>query len=210
MSKVQVYRLLWNHELQETKMSLVRSIMRSDMSDTEKNKQMQVNQIAIELISQAVMAFEYMRDTELKRIDSISGYVSNVDVENGSIDASQVTWNVLPTFISILQNKKQDILGCQHYQRGAKMLCPECHQFFTCRLCHDAACTHSIDRYKVEYMACMYCFRIQVVLNPNYNVQKVAQSCKYCGKVLGYYYCNVCHFWCNNKKIHQFISFVSC
>lgn len=32
-------------------MSLVRSIMRSDMSDTEKNKQMQVNQIAIELIS---------------------------------------------------------------------------------------------------------------------------------------------------------------
>lgn len=48
------------------------------------------------------MAFEYMRDTELKRIDSISGYVSNVDVENGSIDASQVTWNVLPTFFSIL------------------------------------------------------------------------------------------------------------
>lgn len=42
------------------------------------------------------------------------------------------------------------------------MMCPECHQFFTCRFCHDEACAHKIDRYAVKYMACMYCLRIQV------------------------------------------------
>lgn len=42
-------------------------------------------------------------------------------------------------------------------------MCPECHKFFTCRFCHNDACTHEIDRYAVEYMACMYCFRIQVL-----------------------------------------------
>ncbi len=53
-------------------------------------------------------------------------------------------------------------MGCKHYMRGAKMMCPECHKFFTCRFCHNDACTHEIDRYAVEYMACMYCLRIQV------------------------------------------------
>ena len=42
------------------------------------------------------------------------------------------------------------------------MMCAECHKLFTCRFCHDENCTHSIDRYAVEYMACMYCLRIQV------------------------------------------------
>ena len=44
------------------------------------------------------------------------------------------------------------------------MMCPECRKFFTCRFCHDENCTHTIDRYAVEYMACMYCLRIQVGL----------------------------------------------
>ena len=42
------------------------------------------------------------------------------------------------------------------------MLCPECHKFYTCRFCHDENSIHSIDRYSVEYMACMHCKRIQV------------------------------------------------
>lgn len=39
--------------------------------------------------------------------------------------------------------------------------------------------------------------------------QKAAQTCKFCGEVLGKYYCNICHFWCNDETINQFISFRS-
>ena len=42
------------------------------------------------------------------------------------------------------------------------MLCPDCNVFYTCRLCHDAESSHSMDRYKVEVMACMHCLHIQV------------------------------------------------
>lgn len=53
-------------------------------------------------------------------------------------------------------------MGCKHYKRAAKMMCQECHKFYTCRFCHEDVSNHPIDRYAVEYMACMYCLRIQV------------------------------------------------
>ena len=40
------------------------------------------------------MSFEFISKENRRRRDSMEHYVGNVDVENGSIDASQVTWNV--------------------------------------------------------------------------------------------------------------------
>ena len=62
----------------------------------------------------------------------------------------------------MIQDEEHIVYGCPHYIRGAKMLCPQCNQFFTCRLCHDAISSHQMNRYQVKYMACMYCLRIQV------------------------------------------------
>ena len=87
------------------------------------------------------------------------------------------------------------------------MMCPECHKFYTCRFCHQDNCTHDIDRYAVEYMACMHCLRIQVSIGIIVDLQKVGRECKYCHKVLGEYYCDICHFWCSDRTINQFISF---
>lgn len=33
--------------------------------------------------------------------------------------------------------EEQKVFGCKHYQRKCEKKCPECEEFFPCRLCHD-------------------------------------------------------------------------
>ena len=58
-------------------------------------------------------------------------------------------------------------------------------QAFTCRLCHDEACSHRMDRYRVRHMLCMEC-GLQ---------QPVAQTCSRCETQLAHYYCSICHLF---------------
>ena len=53
--------------------------------------------------------------------------------------------------------------GCQHYIRKCDKRCPECLEFFPCRLCHDIAKfenemdpkkNHKINRHKVVEIRC--------------------------------------------------------
>lgn len=53
------------------------------------------------------------------------------------------------------------VLGCPHYQRACKMRAPCCQKLFTCRLCHDQASDHTVDREKVTEMLCMRCGTLQ-------------------------------------------------
>lgn len=84
-------------------------------------------------------------------------------------------------------SKERNILGCQHYMRGARIQAPCCKNWYTCRLCHDANELHNIDRYAISVIQCMYCGLVQ---GPN----KVCES-KSCSKVLGSYYCSTCKLW---------------
>eukprot|EP01135_Chromosphaera_perkinsii_P006900 Nk52_evm55s621 gene=Nk52_evmTU55s621 len=54
-------------------------------------------------------------------------------------------------------DKRRGILGCRHYQRSCKMVANCCGEIFTCRLCHDEAMDHPIDRYATKEMICMCC-----------------------------------------------------
>lgn len=41
---------------------------------------------------------------------------------------------------------EKTILGCRHYQRGAKLQAHCCGKWFTCRFCHDEVSDHNIIR----------------------------------------------------------------
>ncbi|RKP07858.1 hypothetical protein THASP1DRAFT_16466 [Thamnocephalis sphaerospora] len=90
----------------------------------------------------------------------------------------------------LTQNKERNILGCKHYQRNAKLQADCCGRWFTCRLCHDEACDHTISRHATKMMMCMACAL----------VQPVARLCarKGCNTTMGKYYCDVCKFWDNS------------
>lgn len=53
------------------------------------------------------------------------------------------------------------VLGCPHYRRACKMRAPCCQKLFTCRLCHDQASDHTVDRGEVKEMLCMRCETLQ-------------------------------------------------
>ncbi|CAI2180513.1 6849_t:CDS:2 [Funneliformis geosporum] len=92
-------------------------------------------------------------------------------------------------------NEKFRTLGCKHYRRGAKLQANCCGQWFTCRLCHDDACDHEIDRHATKNMMCMHCQEIQ----------PVNKSCNNCKRELSRYYCDKCKFLDDqpDKKIYH-------
>jgi len=98
-------------------------------------------------------------------------------------------------FAPSYHDEPKEILGCKHYPRQAKIRAKCCGKFFTCRLCHDEACDHKIDRYATEEMLCMHCF----------TVQPVGQFCKSdnekCnGRQLAKYYCGTCRLFSDADK----------
>ncbi|GIL45357.1 hypothetical protein Vafri_2604 [Volvox africanus] len=77
------------------------------------------------------------------------------------------------------------VLGCKHYRRKCQLVAPCCGKIFTCRLCHDDACDHRMDRYAVSEMYCMMCG----VRQP------VGGKCSCCGAAMARYVCNICHLF---------------
>lgn len=96
-----------------------------------------------------------------------------------------------PTYFS----KQEDILGCQHYQRGCKLECSTCYKWYTCRLCHDEVESHKLIRPETAHMLCMYCGLVQTV----------GQDCAGCHMQLARYYCKECKLWDddNTKSIYH-------
>jgi hypothetical protein len=81
-------------------------------------------------------------------------------------------------------------LGCQHYKRNVKVQCFECHHWYTCRHCHDAAEDHNLNRKRTQNMLCMVCGI----------PQRAAEYCSNCQTEAACYYCDICKLWDNNSK----------
>ena len=75
--------------------------------------------------------------------------------------------------------------GCAHYEQKCRLFAPCCNKWYTCRLCHDAASDHEVDRYTYATMCCMLCQK----------VQPVGQTCMNCQASMARYYCSVCHLF---------------
>eukprot|EP00968_Pinguiococcus_pyrenoidosus_P005032 scaffold327_cov257-Pinguiococcus_pyrenoidosus.AAC.9 len=90
-------------------------------------------------------------------------------------------------------------LGCCHYKRKVKLLAPCCDKLFTCRLCHDQASDHMMDRFAVKEMVCMVCGTQQPVKGVCANKDCVHSSFS---NPLSTYYCDVCHLFDDDPKKH--------
>ena len=78
-------------------------------------------------------------------------------------------------------------MGCKHYSRKCRIQSPCCKQWHPCRLCHDEASDHEIDRYEINTIQCMSCFTVQ-------SAKKVCENIS-CQVVMAHYYCDICHLW---------------
>lgn len=89
-------------------------------------------------------------------------------------------------------------VGCSHYNRGCKLLCHVCNEYFWCRHCHnekyeyllDPKKAHRFDRSKVDKIKCGECDKVQGISN----------QCEGCEVKFGKYYCEVCRFYDNEDK----------
>jgi uncharacterized CHY-type Zn-finger protein len=87
------------------------------------------------------------------------------------------------------------VLGCRHYTRNVKLQCSSCDRWYTCRLCHDEAEDHILNRKATKNMLCMVCEC----------AQRAGEFCVGCGERTAWYYCDVCKLWDNdsNKNIYH-------
>ncbi|OAF70788.1 Androgen receptor N-terminal-interacting protein [Intoshia linei] len=73
-------------------------------------------------------------------------------------------------------------LGCKHYFRKCKIIANCCNRAFWCRMCHDDACSHKINRREIKLIICQKC-----------NIeQEVSSTCKFCNTCFGKYFCRRC------------------
>eukprot|EP01083_Nonionella_stella_P152836 490340_1 len=85
-------------------------------------------------------------------------------------------------------NEEKAILGCEHYDRKCRIKAGKCcDQIFTCRLCHNEASDHEIDRFAISQMVCMACATLQ----------DVARTCsnEECGEEMAGYFCEICRLF---------------
>eukprot|EP00164_Ancoracysta_twista_P001038 GFYU01001354.1.p1 GENE.GFYU01001354.1~~GFYU01001354.1.p1 ORF type:complete len:370 (+),score=28.88 GFYU01001354.1:300-1409(+) len=82
---------------------------------------------------------------------------------------------------------ERGILGCQHYQRKAKLRAACCGKLFPCRFCHDEVSDHAMDRYATKEMMCYACKLVQPI-------QKTCRN-ESCGVTMARYYCDSCKFF---------------
>ncbi|OQN96918.1 hypothetical protein B0A48_17472 [Cryoendolithus antarcticus] len=101
--------------------------------------------------------------------------------------------------IDNIEDEDLPVLGCAHYTRNVKVQCFDCHRWFPCRHCHDAApdlpFPHALQRKKTQNMLCMLCR----------TPQPANEACVNCGEYAAWYYCDKCKLWDNdsNKRIYH-------
>ncbi|KAJ3136922.1 hypothetical protein HDU90_002488 [Geranomyces variabilis] len=94
--------------------------------------------------------------------------------------------------IKTWHDRDSQILGCKHYQRGARLQARCCGKWFTCRFCHDEVSDHTLNRSQTTTMLCMHCLI----------VQPAAQNCAHCQARMSEYYCTTCKLWDDDRTKH--------
>lgn len=73
---------------------------------------------------------------------------------------------------------------CPHYERRCKVKCSTCAKYYPCRICHDNAEGHQLDRFATEVVQCTTCgAKDQPATEP---------QCRQCSTRYARYHCKVC------------------
>eukprot|EP00741_Cyanophora_paradoxa_P022524 tig00021464_g21750.t1 len=124
------------------------------------------------------------RDHSPNRVGALDRHLEACGATTSSSTSDPLGTDLNPTYHST----ERGVLGCAHYQRSCKLRAACCGRFFTCRVCHDDASDHTMDRYATREMLCMRCS----------TVQPVGPTCRSpvcCGRPLARYYCHICKFF---------------
>lgn len=78
-------------------------------------------------------------------------------------------------------------LPCKHYRRKCSIVSPCCDKVFPCRLCHNDAEDHEIDRKLISEVICLAC-------GPS-SRQPATNKCNICASTFGEYFCDTCKLW---------------
>lgn len=84
--------------------------------------------------------------------------------------------------------------GCSHYKRKCSLVAPCCGKTYMCRLCHNDAELHEIDRRSVVDVVCNVCDTKQPVSN----------ECVSCMVQFGRYFCRLCRLYDDDVDKGQF------
>lgn len=89
------------------------------------------------------------------------------------------------------------VFGCRHYARGCRIVAPCCGKVFPCRLCHDEAEDHPIDRFKIARVVCCRCHTLQPA-----SERCCAPQCAGEPRPFARYYCAICKLWDDDEAKH--------
>jgi len=81
-------------------------------------------------------------------------------------------------------------MSCAHYLRKCELVAPCCDKQYACRICHDDAEEHTLDRRSVKQIVCIQC----------HIKQEVARNCIECGILFGSYSCLICRLFDDRDK----------
>lgn len=105
-------------------------------------------------------------------------------------DSENKTENENIEFEKEEQEKQEKQQGCQHYKCRCAYISPCCGKEYVCRVCHDDAENHEINRFLVTHIVCLLCKHKQLV----------NRNCEECGIEFGAYFCAVCRMFDDNDK----------
>ncbi|KAI8907507.1 zinc-ribbon-domain-containing protein [Powellomyces hirtus] len=141
------------------------------------------------------MSSNYTKSLYTNTADPAGSSASNPALlANLQLDPSAEGFGVLrpEDRVKTWHDRDSQILGCKHYQRGAKLQARCCGKWFTCRFCHDEVSDHTLNRQQTTTMLCMHC------LHP----QPASQHCSACHAQLSTYYCTICKLWDDDRTKH--------
>ncbi|AYV87182.1 MAG: zf-CHY-domain-containing protein [Sylvanvirus sp.] len=96
-----------------------------------------------------------------------------------------------PLQASILyHDEKQNLFGCSHYRRNAKIRGSCCNLFYSCRFCHDEQTDHEINRKEIRDMICTFCIQQGI-----FRIQPICATCVDCQSQIARYFCTICKFF---------------
>lgn len=81
--------------------------------------------------------------------------------------------------------------GCIHYKRNCLVLCNKCNRSYPCRICHDKIEAHSLIRFEITRMMCLFCG----------STQKKSNKCVGCKHLMAEYFCIHCSLWTESRNI---------
>lgn len=76
--------------------------------------------------------------------------------------------------------------GCKHYKRNCQIKAECCGKYYDCRLCHDEAESHQIDRFATKFVSCNACGERDM---------PVGKNCQACGIEFARYFCPHCRLY---------------